>query len=148
MHLWEEVVDKGREAALEPQETKLPETDDCFMICYTSGQGGDPKGVMVTHKMIVQQAGALQVRLGTNKLSESSDTYFSHLSASHILEQSMFAICMIYSIKIGFQSESLNLDLNSNQTESNKQLISDMAILKPTVFASIPKQLRGFFLSI
>ena len=53
IHHWQQVVDKGREVALEPQETKAPEPDDCFMICYTSGATGDPKGVMVTHKMIV-----------------------------------------------------------------------------------------------
>ena len=49
---WHQVVDKGREVALEPQETKLPETEDCFMVCYTSGATGDPKGVKITHKMI------------------------------------------------------------------------------------------------
>jgi long-chain acyl-CoA synthetase len=53
LHHWHQVIDKGREVALEPQEVKLPEADNCFMICYTSGTTGDPKGVMVTHKMIV-----------------------------------------------------------------------------------------------
>ena len=32
---------------------KLPEPDDLHLICYTSGTTGLPKGVMITHRMIV-----------------------------------------------------------------------------------------------
>ena len=30
-----------------------PTRDDCFMLSYTSGTTGVPKGVKLTHKMII-----------------------------------------------------------------------------------------------
>ena len=50
----EEVIMKGREVAKAGQaQVKEPTPDDCFMFSYTSGTTGDPKGVKLTHKMIV-----------------------------------------------------------------------------------------------
>jgi len=37
--------------------------EDCFMFSYTSGTTGDPKGVMLTHKMVVNCVASLNLRL-------------------------------------------------------------------------------------
>jgi len=37
--------------------------DDCCTFSYTSGTTGDPKGVKLTHKMLVQCAASVNGRL-------------------------------------------------------------------------------------
>jgi len=52
----EDVINKGREAHAEVVE---PTPEDCFIISFTSGSFGNPKGVMITHKMALQCAAAV-----------------------------------------------------------------------------------------
>jgi len=54
------VIFKGEEAQKAGTATvreSLP--DDVYMFSYTSGTTGDPKGVKLTHKMIISTAYAL-----------------------------------------------------------------------------------------
>ena len=52
------------QAGIEAQETvggyrpREVGTNDAFMLCYTSGTTGDPKGVILTHKMMINCVGA------------------------------------------------------------------------------------------
>jgi len=58
------------------------------MFSYTSGTTGDPKGVKLSHKMIVGGGYACQRRLGLCNggwISES-DSYISYLPAAHSFE--------------------------------------------------------------
>jgi len=55
LYTFEQVLERGRKAKQEgTAKMNEPTPDDCFMIMYTSGTTGDPKGVKMTHRMNVQ----------------------------------------------------------------------------------------------
>jgi long-chain acyl-CoA synthetase len=59
-----QLVEDGRQMVRDGKATQRePTPDDCFMFSYTSGTTGDPKGVKLTHKMMVQCAWAMKFRL-------------------------------------------------------------------------------------
>jgi len=64
---------------------EVPSYEDCFMLSYTSGTTGDPKGVQLTHKMIMNCIGSMIIRNGSCKLGPA-DTYISYLPAAHSFE--------------------------------------------------------------
>lgn len=51
LYFWDDIVKKGSEV----KERKFyePKADDIFMLSYTSGTTGNPKGVKLTHKMLL-----------------------------------------------------------------------------------------------
>lgn len=57
------------------------------MFSYTSGTTGDPKGVKLTHKMILGAGFAVNSRL--SKPFDYEDTYISYLPAAHSFEQAV-----------------------------------------------------------
>ena len=124
-----DVINKGREATAEVIE---PTAEDCFIISYTSGTFGNPKGVMITHRMALQCAAAVQSRLGDAKFTEK-DTYISYLPASHSFEQAVFTTSLIYSVKCGFFSGNAD------------ELLSDLQVLQPTFFPCVPKFLVYYY---
>lgn len=107
---------------------KPPQPDDIYMFSYTSGTTGDPKGVMLSHKMILGASYAAQSRLATvgSELGES-DTYISYLPAAHSFEQVLFGTALTYGIKTGFFAGNV------------LKLTDDIACLKPTLFPSVPR---------
>ena len=56
----EELVEKG--AAYSNKQDRSPGPDDTYMLSYTSGTTGDPKGVKLTHKMILGCGFAINTR--------------------------------------------------------------------------------------
>ena len=72
----------------QPTEADLtqPKTDDVLMLSYTSGTTGNPKGVKLTHKMMIQCATSTCSRLGNMGGLGESDTYISYLPAAHSFE--------------------------------------------------------------
>ena len=71
------------------------------MLSYTSGTTGDPKGVKLTHKMIVMACTGMQLR-NTEKQLNESDTYISYLPAAHSFEQCLFSTAIIGGMRCGF----------------------------------------------
>jgi long-chain acyl-CoA synthetase len=55
------------------------------MLSYTSGTTGDPKGVKLTHKMILGSAWAAMNHVSVAFSNE--DSYISYLPAAHSFEQ-------------------------------------------------------------
>jgi long-subunit acyl-CoA synthetase (AMP-forming) len=58
------------------------------MLSYTSGTTGDPKGVKLQHKMVIQCAHATNTKLGSGILTHE-DIYISYLPAAHSFEQAL-----------------------------------------------------------
>lgn len=98
------MVADGRKAASNGTATvREPTPETVYMFSYTSGTTGDPKGVKLTHKMMVQCAIALNIRLsvGMEPLG-SNDTYISYLPASHSFEQACSALSIVFRMRTGF----------------------------------------------
>jgi len=55
------------------------------MFSYTSGTTGDPKGVKLTHKMMMSCSSAVNVRFGEHAV-DHTDSYISYLPAAHSFE--------------------------------------------------------------
>lgn len=81
-----EVIEAGKafEAAGKAKTTE-PNKDHTFMFSYTSGTTGDPKGVKLTHKMIINCSFAVNARVGDVPITEN-DCYVSYLPLAHSFE--------------------------------------------------------------
>lgn len=63
VYTMQNLYDKGVEAVKAgTAESNEPTPETCSAFSYTSGTTGDPKGVKLTHKMLVQSAYAVGVR--------------------------------------------------------------------------------------
>lgn len=77
------------------------------MFSYTSGTTGDPKGVKLTHKMVLGVQYAVNQRLDAKPPSRSvtkDDCYISYLPAAHSFEQAVFGMAVATGMKVGFFS--------------------------------------------
>ncbi|KAL4446543.1 hypothetical protein ABPG74_005481 [Tetrahymena malaccensis] len=104
----------------------LPE--DVITFSYTSGTTGFPKGAMITNKNLVSV-----VAIAKEEDFQTGDIYLSYLPLPHILER-IAVSCMLYlGIQIGFYRGD------------TRQLKDDLELLKPTIFASVPRVYNRFY---
>ena len=60
IHYMSELIKKGKELKATGDVTlNLPDKEDIYMFSYTSGTTGDPKGVKLSHKMIILAGAAV-----------------------------------------------------------------------------------------
>ncbi|CAI7778685.1 unnamed protein product [Closterium sp. NIES-53] len=97
--------------------------DETCSICYTSGTTGVPKGAMLTQgAMVASAAGTL-----FNATLFPGDVYLSYLPLAHIYERMNMQSLIHCGAAIGFyQGDVL-------------KLMEDLEVLRPTVFASVPR---------
>lgn len=82
----EEIIEAGKKNFDSWVPTEVT-PDDCCMFSYTSGTTGNPKGVKLTHKMLVQCSASVNARLrATNDMLNHNDTYMSYLPSAHSFE--------------------------------------------------------------
>ncbi|EAR89380.1 AMP-binding enzyme family protein (macronuclear) [Tetrahymena thermophila SB210] len=120
-----DVMAKGKEQS-RPYAKVTPE--DVLTFSYTSGTTGNPKGVLLTHKNIVSV-----VATGSNEGFNQSDSYISYLPLPHILERIFVCTFLYYGGSIGFYSGDV------------MKLKDDLAVLKPTIFVSVPRLYDRFY---
>jgi long-chain acyl-CoA synthetase len=105
---------------------------DLYLISYTSGTTGQPKGAMVTHKAVV--CTAMLERM--NPLLTGPPVYLSYLPMAHVYERIFLIFCVVRRGQIGiFNGDVL-------------KLTEDLALLKPTIFASVPRLYNKFYQKI
>lgn len=109
-----------------------PQPDDIITINYTSGTTGPPKGVILTHRAASAAASASLITCKQN----SDACHISYLPAAHIYERVSGNMCLNTGVRIGFFHGDV-LDL-----------VSDLQLLKPTGFTSVPRLYNRFGSSI
>ncbi|KAF9578967.1 Long chain acyl-CoA synthetase 7 peroxisomal [Lunasporangiospora selenospora] len=123
---WTEVERLGRET---PIEASHPTPEDIATICYTSGTTGTPKGAILTHKNFVATIASFQMLAKHGKffIPTNADVHISYLPLAHVFERLCQSTMISGSARIGYyQGDTL-------------KLLDDIAILKPTIFVSVPR---------
>lgn len=119
---FEEVVAAGA-ASLKPYAAVKPES--IYVLSYTSGTTGEPKGAMISHKNVVCLIPSVGKSL--HSFLAPGKRYLSYLPMAHILERAIFHIITFFDFHIGIFSGDVN------------KLSEDAMILKPTLFVSVPR---------
>lgn len=105
--------------------------DDIYVISYTSGTTGEPKGAMISHKNIVAVA---QIdRMDQLLKLDEVPTHISYLPLPHIFERICLALMMYRQGRIGVFSGDVT------------KIKEDAAILKPTIFVTVPRLLNKIY---
>ncbi|WP_428330941.1 AMP-dependent synthetase/ligase [Mucilaginibacter sp.] len=126
------VIDEGRtlvnkyaQAINSAREAILPSDLSCLI--YTSGTTGTPKGVMLTHYNLTENARVCLLQI---TIIDSNDVFLSFLPLSHVFERTAtYHICLFTGSKIAF-AQSLDL------------LAKNMGEVRPTVMNCVPRLLE------
>lgn len=100
-----------------------------YVISYTSGTTGNPKGAMMTHGNFLSVICAILYALDFRP----DDVYLSYLPLAHVFERLMVMGLMYSGCAIGyFNGDPLKLK-------------DDFVACKPTIIATVPRVLNRFF---
>lgn len=129
-----EIISKGKEVAATNAQLPVAQPEDVYMLSYTSGTTGDPKGVMLCHKsvMIGTKAANSRMEHGSHPLNDT-DCHISYLPLAHVFEQLLQGLVYQYGMACGFFGGNV------------LKLTEDIGILKPTFFASVPRLFNKFY---
>jgi long-chain acyl-CoA synthetase len=132
LHTWTGIIDKGRALLGRDPQAFQREVDkgsgqDLATLIYTSGTTGEPKGVMLTHANFLHNFRTIPATIHVGP----GDLFLSVLPVWHSFERMIenFALsrgaALAYSKPIG------------------KIMLADMAEVKPTILASVPRIWEG-----
>jgi long-chain acyl-CoA synthetase len=124
-----ELVKLEAEGEKDPQKLVPVKTDTVATISFTSGTTGNPKGVLLSHGNLLSfLTGVLHMK-EHNQIYPlgGTDVHISYLPLAHVLERCVQVALMYFGCEIGFyQGDTL-------------KLMEDCAVLKPTIFISVPR---------
>ena len=132
---WREVTELGAaaeaetKAELEKRRNEVVQ-EDMATIIYTSGTTGRPKGVMLSHKNIAQNAIHSIPRL-PERVAGTEYRVLSFLPVCHIFERMLHYLYMHEGAKIHFG-------------ESLETVKDDLAAAQPHMFTAVPRLLEKF----
>ena len=126
---WDDVMARGRDARDDTAEKVAAiARDDTCCIIYTSGTGGRPKGVMLSHGAILCNCrGAYELLRPLPNFSIGGEVFLSFLPLSHSYEHTAG---LIFPMTIGAQIY---------YAESMDQLVGNMAEVRPTIMIAVPR---------
>lgn len=102
----------------------MPRPDSIYTICYTSGVTGMPRGVKLSHSNAVACIGGIEAN--GFKL-DPTDCYLSYMPLAHMMDRTFLQVFTYFGVRIGFYAGDI------------RNLIEDIASLRPTIFASVPR---------
>ena len=122
LHIWDELISTGGDGV--PDVGSITRSDTSCLI-YTSGTGGVPKGVMLSHGAIISNCkGAYHLLL---KLGLDDEKFLSFLPLSHSYEHTaglMFPLSIMAQI---YYAESVD------------KLAANMEEVSPTIMTAVPR---------
>jgi long-chain acyl-CoA synthetase len=127
VHQWERLLARGAEVPDDELAQRLArlKRDDCCCIIYTSGTGGTPKGVMLSHGSILCNCMGAYDLLCEFGLGE--EVFLSFLPLSHAYEHTAG---QFFPISIGAEIY---------YAESVDKLVDNMAEVRPTLMLAVPR---------
>ncbi|KAF5402087.1 hypothetical protein PHET_04699 [Paragonimus heterotremus] len=136
-----------------PLPANNPKVDDTFLVCYTSGSTGLPKGVVHTHRTFVQAVSLAQPVVDMENYGPTKHRHVSYLPLSHIMEQMVivssnphyrllphsFRVYFVISVMLvnGYQVAFLTTDIS--------RLLTDLSYYRPTIFVAVPRILSRMY---
>jgi len=119
------LVNKYQTAINAAREAILPSDLSCLI--YTSGTTGTPKGVMLTHYNLTENARVCLIQI---PIIVKTDVFLSFLPLSHVFERTAtYHVCLYVGCKIAF-AQSLDL------------LAKNMAEVRPNIMNCVPRLLE------
>lgn len=124
---WQEVMGGDGDPAAIRAEAATLSADDLACLIYTSGTGGAPKGVMLSHGAILHNCAGAATALRAAGGKQSDHVFLSFLPLSHAYEHT---VGLYLPIAIGAQVY---------YAESVERVLSNMLDARPTVISAVPR---------
>ncbi|KAF0697829.1 Aste57867_11516 [Aphanomyces stellatus] len=113
-----------------------PALKDVYVMLYTSGTTGTPKGVPITHEMVLMAIAGVKERMcvGKGEAAFTKDAvHLSYLPLAHCIEHLLNSIIITaHGSMAYYQGNPL-------------KLIEDLATVRPTLFVSVPRLLNKIY---
>ncbi len=127
---WTEITDAGKDGNDEEVEKLMADIkeEDLATLIYTSGTTGRPKGVMLNHRNLVQNAVGSRPRLPVDQEAVG----LSFLPICHVYERMITYLYQLSGVSL-YYAESLDT------------LVDNITEIKPHVFTAVPRLLEKVY---